>query len=134
MPAGFLFAASPGPPPAWWRLASGGENLLMDQAAENAQCHASGRRHPTIGDAVLFHDSKGRAQQALVTQVWGGPEGPLMPSLNVVVVSLDGARMDNCGRQIERYTSVCHGSVQRAHGYYWRYADEPANPYQPPAE
>jgi hypothetical protein len=91
------------------------------------------RRHPHIGESVVYHDSKGQAHEALITQVWGAQESPTMPSLNVVVISRDDQRMDSYGRQLERFTSVCHKSVQHAHGYYWRYVDEEPNPYQPPS-
>jgi hypothetical protein len=100
--------------------------------SEPQNAEAPERRHPHKGQTVLFTDSRGRDNAALVTQVWGSQEVPMMPSINVVVVSRDDQREDSYGRQIERYTSVCHKSVQPAHGYYWRFPDEEPNAYQPP--
>ena len=77
---------------------------------------------------VIFVDAVGRDQNALVTAVWG------QNCVNVVMVSLDEKATDNYGRQIERSTSVLHGSVMPAHGMYWRWADEVKNPIQEPTE
>lgn len=88
----------------------------------------------TIGVGIVYVDPLGRPRPALVTQVWGSVEaykkGGQIPGVNLVVISDDEARDDSYGRQIQRYTSVCHQSVQPAHGNYWRTVDatEPLNP------
>ncbi len=69
-----------------------------------------------IGDSVIFTDAVAVEHQALVTAVWGTGN----PAINIVFVSDDKARTDQYGRQLERHTSVCHKSVQQAHGMFWR--------------
>lgn len=69
-----------------------------------------------VGDSVIFTDSYAVEHNALVTAVWG--EGN--PAINLVYVSGDDNRKDQFGRQTERHTSVCHKSVQQAHGMFWR--------------
>ena len=91
------------------------------------------KRFPKVGDCVIFHNQKGESTNALITAVWGSEGQPLLPAVNLVTVSPDPDRKDGYGRQIERPSSVCHGSVNQVHGYYWRYADETPNPYVTPA-
>jgi len=81
---------------------------------------------PEIGQAVIWHDNRGRAHNALVTAVWG-PR-----CINILWVSSDESRKDDCGRQFERQTSAPHKSQNDVHGFYWRFPDEEANPYKPP--
>ncbi|MGH2362929.1 MAG: hypothetical protein ACRDGM_20570 [bacterium] len=84
-------------------------------------------RTPELGQAVKWHDPKGVEHDAIVTAVWN-------PTLiNLVVVSKDENKRDEYGRQIERHTSQQHASKNRVHGFYWRFADEVANPYVAPA-
>lgn len=79
-----------------------------------------------VGDFVIWHDSKGRPHNALVTTVWS------QTCINLVIVSGDDEKQDQYGRQIERYTSQPYKSLNSVHGNYWRfYGDEP-NPYQAP--
>lgn len=82
---------------------------------------------PEIGGVAIYHDSRGVAHNALVTAVWS----PTM--INVVVVSKDENRQDDCGRQTERVTSVGHkDNPGTTHGRYFRFADEEANEYVAP--
>lgn len=73
-----------------------------------------------IGDAVTFVDPTGKERPAIVTAIWRGMGGHAPHGVNVVYVSDDPARTDSYGRQVERSTSVCHQSVQPAHGNYWK--------------
>jgi hypothetical protein len=82
---------------------------------------------PVIGDTVIYHQPNGVAVNALVVQVWSNWTNP---AINLVYVSPDTNRTDSSGRQIERASSVSHGSMMSAHGNYWRRADEPVNEYQ----
>ena len=79
-----------------------------------------------VGGVVIWHDPVGKAYKALVTAVW------TKTCINVVIVSGDESKTDPYGRQIERQTSCTHGSVQKVHGFYWRFEDEAPNPYIPP--
>ena len=55
-----------------------------------------GVRTPSVGDLVIFHDSRGVAHNTLVTVIYS-------PScINGVYVSGDESRQDLYGRQIER--------------------------------
>lgn len=85
-------------------------------------------RTAVVGQLVKWHDSKGNEHDALVTAVWGAT------CINLVVVSKDESKTDQYGRQIERNTSSSHGSVNKVHGFYWRFADEEPNPYVPPVQ
>jgi len=96
-------------------------------------------KHPQVGDAIVYHDENGGFHNALVTAYWGNPltedgsPSPYIGCLNLVFVSADTARRDQYGRQIERLTSISHGSTQTTHGFYWRWPDEAPNPYRPPS-
>ena len=97
------------------------------------------KQTPKIGDAVIFHDSRGRAHNALVTGVFGETRvdafGSYEPCMNIVFVSSDTKRSDSYGRQIERGpTSIGHGSSNPGHGNYWRRPDEEPNPIVAPNE
>ncbi len=74
-------------------------------------------RAVAIGAAVIYVDPRGKRREAIVTAVWGKPEEH--PAINVVFVSADDAKHDNCGRQVERATSVVHQTAQPAPGNYW---------------
>ena len=82
-----------------------------------------------IGDVVVFCDENGQDHNALVTCTWFSGGGNC---INLVRMSEDDNREDSYGRQIERHTSVSHGSVQDLHGFYWRLASEEKNSYTPP--
>ena len=86
------------------------------------------KRMPELGGHVIWHDNRGRAYDALVTAVWSET------CINVVFVSQDENRRDDCGRQIERQTSATHKGTQKVHGFYWRFPDEEPNPYVPPQQ
>jgi len=75
-----------------------------------------------IGEAVIFRDSRGRAHNALVTEVHGQypiPKDAPEPAINLVYVSSDNTQRDPYGNQIIRESSVVHKSFQSAHGNFW---------------
>ncbi len=84
------------------------------------------------GAPIVYVDSHGVKHDALVT-TWHGvdyyrAQAPTMePGVNLAYVSQDTSRTDSYGRQIERQTSVCHKSVQPAHGNYWLWPEEVSN-------
>jgi hypothetical protein len=71
-----------------------------------------------VGSSVLYFDEFSKEHAAVVTAVWpqmmNGESG-----CNLVYVSGDETKTDPYGRQIERATSVVHGSSQPASGRYW---------------
>ena len=69
-----------------------------------------------IGEVVSYADEYGEKVNALVTAVHGSGDSP---SINLVFVTEDEAKVDSYGRQIDRATSVVHHSNQAAHGRYW---------------
>ena len=75
-----------------------------------------------IGDHVIYVDSLGKENNALVQQVWGDPEEN--PCLNVIVISRDTNKEDSFGRQTEHFTSVVPRESQQAHGFYWKRSSE----------
>lgn len=80
-----------------------------------------------VGDHVVYHDPKGQPHNALVTAAWS----PIC--INIVFVNDDESMTDPYGRQLApRVTSLMHGSVQSAHGNYWRRESEAPNPYVEP--
>lgn len=92
-------------------------------------------KHPQVGDGVVYHDSKGKAHNALITCYFGdgaGNKSEYIGCANLVRVSSDESRKDGYGRQTERQTSLVHKSSMPAHGNYWRWPDEEPNPYSEP--
>jgi len=87
-------------------------------------------RKVRVGEHVVFHDSKGKPQNALVTCVHGG----CTHCINLVIVDPNEGSTDEYGRQIERLTSIMHKESAKVHGNYWRRPDEEPNEYVPPAE
>jgi len=81
-----------------------------------------------IGDAVIYHDEKSEAHNALVT-VWWGPK-----CWNLLYISSNENEKDQYGRQIKRESSVTHASISGVHGRYFRFADEQANEYAAPLQ
>jgi len=90
------------------------------------------KREYKPGAHVIFVNSHGKPQNALVTVFWDGGmdynsedyEGQ-EPCLNLTIVSLDEKKDDQYGRQIERNnTSIVHRTSQTAHGFYWCWPDE----------
>lgn len=65
------------------------------------------------GKACVFVDSRGRAYDALITEVWG-PQ-----CVNVVYVNDVEGQTDSYGQKLLRSASVMHGSLQQAHGNFW---------------
>ena len=105
------------------------------------------KRRPRVKDVVIFHDSKGEAQNALLKAVWDQwtavtdydgeyvddgngniVQKPIyepddltnLPCVNLSYVSDDPKREDSCGRQTIVETSVPHKGSQNVHGFYWR--------------
>jgi hypothetical protein len=78
-------------------------------------------RTADIGEPVTYVDERGRARAALITAVWdaGSPATSPTPAINLVIVAEDVKRNDECGRQMERRTSIPHQSMQTAPGNYW---------------
>lgn len=86
------------------------------------------RRMPSVGEAVIYCDPRGKDHNALVQCVWG----PVC--VNVLYLSDDETRKDNYGRQSLHETSVSHVSNPgTVHGRYWRFIDEERIEYTPPA-
>lgn len=85
-------------------------------------------REVKVGDCVHYVDPVGRPANALVTAVWSPT------CINVVLISDDSNKTDSYGRQIERYTSVCHKSNSPVHGNYFKHHDEELNPIVQPLE
>lgn len=83
---------------------------------------------PKVGDVIVYHDSKGRPANGLVTCVHTDT------LVNLVIVSLDESRQDSGGRQTEKPSSIQHSSEWEVHGNYWRWPDEEAIPYLTPQE
>jgi hypothetical protein len=77
------------------------------------------------GKACIYVDPRGKAYEALITEVWG-PQ-----CVNVVYVNDVEGQRDSFGQKLQRATSVMHGSIQQAHGNYWLLLGEerPAAPY-----
>ncbi len=120
------------------------------------------KRRPRVKDVVIFHDGSGKENNALLKAVWDqtqsvtDDEGNLvadekgvyvteprfapddlteLPCVNLVYVSDDPDRQDNCGRQTQIETSVPHADpVQGVHGFYWRFEWEEALPYRAPSD
>ena len=87
------------------------------------------KRMPKVGDHVIFDDSKGRPNNALVAAVWSEE------CINLVIVSPDERKQDDMGRQIERHhTSIPHKAEYLAHGNYFRWPDEEPNPIKAPVD
>jgi hypothetical protein len=87
------------------------------------------------GQHVIFVDEYGTPRAALVTETWGNKPKvgdkvqefseydtelyPNPPAINLLFISGDERRRDDCGRQPERRTSVAHRSMMSAPGNYW---------------
>lgn len=89
-------------------------------------------RKLNLCDRIIFVDAYAKQHEALVTAIWKNEyQGMQLPwGVNVVFVSDEENRTDNYGRQIVHETSVCHKSVQPAHGVYWMFPDEEPRPIQ----
>lgn len=108
------------------------------------------KRSYTIGQTIIYVDPRGVRHPALVKCWWAQwptdttpaadrarfPDLPDAvadhhkelhkgePGCNLVFVSADPERNDNCGRQTEIATSVVHRGNQVAHGNFWCWPDE----------
>ena len=78
------------------------------------------------GTAVDFYDPRGRRYDALITEVWG-PQ-----CVNVVYVNDVEGQRDNYGQKLCRATSIMHGSITQAHGYFWLAKGEKKFPHNMP--
>lgn len=86
-------------------------------------------RQATVGELVIFHDSKGQPHNAIVTTIYS----PFC--INAAYVSGDEKEQDQYGRQIKRTASCMHVSTNgMAHGNYWRYPNEEPRQFVPPVE
>ncbi|QIG71393.1 hypothetical protein EVB32_279 [Rhizobium phage RHph_TM39] len=65
------------------------------------------------GTACKYYDTRGKAYDAIITEVWG-PQ-----CVNLVYVNDVEGQKDSYGQKLIRSCSVMHGSVQQAHGNYW---------------
>lgn len=83
-------------------------------------------RTAEVGELVFFHDSVGKSHSTLVTAVYSNV------CVNAVYVSSNDAEQDSYGRQTKRTTSCMHKSATPAHGNYYRFPDEEANPIVQP--
>lgn len=104
-------------------------------------------RELKVGQHVIYTDSRGVKHDAVVTAWWASglydeatgrcPQlGTLeefrklhgenaYPGLNLVIVTGDEKKTDEYGRQIERFTSVCHRtSMPGCHGNLYEFPDE----------
>lgn len=88
-------------------------------------------RKYVTGQAVVYVDHFGVRHDALITKWWNGEstiESYLSqygdPGCNLVYVVKDESKIDSCGRQIHRETSVIHKTKQAAHGNYYCWPDE----------
>ena len=72
-----------------------------------------------VGKACVYVDPTGYHHDALINAVHG-------PNcINCVIVVKDPDQRDQYGRKTYKgYTSVMHGSIQQAHGYYWLWPGE----------
>ena len=70
-------------------------------------------REKDRGTVVDFYDTRGRRYDALITEVWG-PQ-----CVNLVYVNDVEGQTDSYGQKLLRASSVIHGSMQQAHGYFW---------------
>lgn len=82
-----------------------------------------------VGSRVIYVDTVAVQFDALVTAVWGDP-ATQVPCINLVFVTKDEAMQDSYGRQISRQTSLCHRSVNPAHGQYYMMPGDTPNPVQ----
>lgn len=98
------------------------------------------KRKLKLGQSVVYFDSYGKPGKALVTNIFHqyvkaderhtGLEvefdavGGQYPCLNLLFISKDVTRRDDCGRQMERNTSVIHKTHTPAQGNYWIFEDE----------
>lgn len=121
------------------------------------------KRRPRVRDVVVYHDGSGKEHNALLKAVWDqsqsvtDDEGNLvtdekgvyvtkpmfasddlteLPCVNLVYVSGDPDRQDNCGRQTQIETSVVHKDQGQGavHGNYWRFPWEEPVPFRAPSD
>ena len=65
------------------------------------------------GKACIYVDPRGKAYDALITEVWG-PQ-----CVNVVYCNDVEGQSDSYGQKLIRQTSIMHGALQQAHGNYF---------------
>ncbi len=86
-----------------------------------------------VGGRVIYVDPVAVQHEALVTAVWGDPS-TCVPCINIVYVSSEEKMQDTYGRQIARESSLCHRSVNPAHGQYYMMPGDTPNPVQAPSQ
>lgn len=74
-----------------------------------------------VGQHIVYFDEFGKPHVAIVTIWWGSTPSA---ACNLVFVSGDERKKDECGRQIERATSVVPRANQSAQGRFWCWPDE----------
>ena len=106
------------------------------------------KRRLEIGYMVTFIDSRRVEHPALITAIWGEPEGEAIPAvpevgqeagvrwpcINLVFVTHDESRTDQYGRQIDRPTSIVHQSDNSAAGNCYRFPDEGIRSWEEPVK
>ncbi len=85
-------------------------------------------RAPVVEETVVWHDTKGKGHEVLVTAVHNDHV------INIVRVSNNKNEQDQYGRQLKRESSVTHKSMSQVHGNYWRFPWEDPNQKQPPQQ
>ncbi|HKY40756.1 MAG TPA: hypothetical protein VJN18_32700 [Polyangiaceae bacterium] len=93
------------------------------RGTEAAESEGIVERELKIGDPIVYVDAHSKPHNALVTQVWKNMGGQAT-GCNLVIVSAEEDKTDPYGRQLERFTSVCHKSVQAAPGWFWCWPEE----------
>ena len=96
-------------------------------------------RQVEVRDFVIYTDELRLDHNAMITCVHGesyaveqnGEEFDQHPCVNLVFVVGDESKVDDYGRQIERYTSVTHSRQQTGGGFCWRFPDEEKPTRQP---
>jgi hypothetical protein len=71
------------------------------------------KRESHRGKSCVFYDARGKAFDALITEVWG-PQ-----CVNIVYCNDVEGQNDQYGQKLIRATSIMHGSIQQAHGNFW---------------
>lgn len=72
-----------------------------------------------IGKPILFADPWGVEHMAFITYCFSVGKDDFPMCVNLVYVSKDGAKTDQYGRQVERYTSVMRRGEFSAHGMWF---------------
>jgi len=80
-----------------------------------------------VGQHIVYTDELKEPHDALITAVHGtlmldyNNEPESIPCINLLIVSHDVSKHDTYGRQIERYSSVVHVSLNSAEANCWNW-------------